>query len=128
MARFAFGNGEEMNFCIELEKYISLTYLFNQPRYQKTIILVIQIIDHEFGQLNYKTIYIQNLFQFNNPNDDEITVSIESHVMNLKVTRKSSQSYVMKQQPSVHIKLPGRHGISSPFSIGIFEKNHLKLI
>ena len=42
--------------------------------------------------------------------------------MNLKVTRKSSQSYSMKQQPSVHIKLPGRHGISSPFSIGSFEK------
>ena len=59
-----------------------------------------------------------NSLQFNNPNDDEITVSIESHVMNLKVTRKSSQSYIMKQQPSVHIKLPGRHGISSPFSIG----------
>ena len=60
----------------------------------------------------------ENSLQFNNPNDDEITVSIESHVMNLKVTRKSSQSYIMKQQPSVHIKLPGRHGISSPFSIG----------
>ena len=57
-------------------------------------------------------------FQFNNPRDDEITVSISSHVMNLKVIKKSSQIYSMKQQPSVHIKMPGRYGISSPFSIG----------
>ena len=81
---------------------------------------------NRFVQLVSKTIHDKYSFQFNNPNDDEITVSIESHVMNLKVTRKSSQSYVMKQQPSVHIKLPGRHGISSPFSIGIYERmiNH----
>ena len=60
MAKFAFGNGEEMNFYTELEKYISLTYLFNQPRYQKLLYRLVKswlTYQIEFVQLDSQTMY-----------------------------------------------------------------------
>ena len=94
-------------------------YITNLPiQSAKVKVNCIEMFQHENKAYKVAWKITYPSFQFNNPRDDEITVSISSHVMNLKVIKKSSQIYSMKQQPSVHIKMPGRYGISSPFSIG----------
>ena len=48
---------------------------------------------------------------------EEITVSIDTYIMNLKVTRKTSQQYLLEQQPQKHLRMRGNSRIRSPFAI-----------
>ena len=48
---------------------------------------------------------------------EEMTVCIDSYIMNLRVIRKTSQQYQVEQQPSKHLRLRTGQKVKNPFSI-----------
>ena len=75
-------------------------------------------------------IYLTNLpilaLRFNRPPtgqadprkaDEEISVSIDTFVMNLRVKRKTSQQYMIDQQPHKHLRMKGSDKIVNSFSM-----------
>ena len=68
---------------------------------------------HQVGQ-----IYMTNLPILTISFDtDEIIVSIDTYIMNLKVTKRTSQLYILEQQPQHHIRMQGMEKVKNTFSI-----------
>ena len=48
---------------------------------------------------------------------EEMTVCIDTYIMNLKVIRKTSQQYQLEQQPHKHLRLRNRNKVQSPSDV-----------
>ena len=42
--------------------------------------------------------------------DEEVLFSLDTHVMSLKVRRRTRQSYTLEQQPRRHVRMPEAGG------------------